>query len=191
MKFVCSDNPVLRIPELPPELMPGHCDVEGCLGLWCVLNGEDDSGSCEEENNHNQKRKYCPRQFDLSAAVDLSRLARWVGLSCSKSKQSNREQSADNQKYPARNCNDENRKIEDLMRRCRCRSKCGRDPVLCQQGSCPKEACDGATKANQTSSRQHLHLSNSLHHTSFGIYRSARRSRTAVLSGTEARLTMR
>src|SRR5258707_11264493 len=129
MKFVCRSHPVLRILELPPELMPDHCDVKGRLGLWCVLNGEDDSCSREEENNHNQKRNYCPRQFDLSAAIDLSRLARWVGLSCPKSKQSNREQSADDQKYPTRNCNDKDREIEYLMRGCGCRSKCGWDTV--------------------------------------------------------------
>src|SRR3954466_6887737 len=132
MKFVCSDNPVLWISELPPELMPDHCDVEGCLGLWGVLNGEDDSGSCEEENNNNQERDYGPRKFDLSAAVDLSRLARWVCFSCSESKKDNREQPADNQKYPSRNCNDKDRKIEYLMRWCGCRSKCGRDTALCQ-----------------------------------------------------------
>ena len=45
MKFVRSDNSVLRIPELPPELMADHGNVKGCLGLWCVLNCEYDSGS--------------------------------------------------------------------------------------------------------------------------------------------------
>src|ERR1700679_3237333 len=100
MKFVCSNKRVLRILELPPELMTDHCYIKCCLGPWCVLNGEDDPGSCEEENNHSQNRNYGPRQFDLGAAVDLSRLARWVGFSFPKSHQSNREQSADNQKYP-------------------------------------------------------------------------------------------
>src|SRR5580658_627598 len=104
MKFVGSDNSILRISKLPPELMPNHCDVEGCLGLWCVLNGEDDSGSCEKENNNNQNRNNGPGQFDLSAAVDLSWLARWISFAGPKSKQCNREQSAYNQKYPARNC---------------------------------------------------------------------------------------
>src|ERR1700757_692856 len=132
MKFVRSNNPVLRISELPPKLMPDDCDVEGGLRLWCVLNCEDDSGGCEEENNHNQERNYRPRQFDLIAAVDLSRFARWVGFSCPKSKQNNCEQSAYNQKYPARNCYDEDRKIKYLMGRCGCRSKCGWDLLLCQ-----------------------------------------------------------
>src|ERR1700758_861640 len=107
MKFICSDNPVLRIPEFPPELMTNHCHVEGCLGLWRILNGEDNSGSCEEENNHDQNRNYRPRQFDLSAAVDLSRLTCGIGLSFPESPQNNREQTADNQKYPTRNCNNE------------------------------------------------------------------------------------
>src|SRR3984957_3073853 len=112
MKFVCSNNPVLRILELPPELMTDHRDVKGCPGLWCVLNGEDDSGSCEKENNHGQDRNDCPRQFDLGAAVDLSRLACWVGFSFAKFQQRNREQSADNQKYPTRDGNDKDRKVE-------------------------------------------------------------------------------
>src|ERR1700691_3076748 len=162
MKFVCSNNPVLRILELPPELVPDHGDVEGCRGLWCVLNGEDDPGSCEEENNHNQNRNDCPRQFNLSAAVDLSRLATWVGSARPKFKQSNREQSADNQKYSARKCNDKDGKIEYLMRRRGCRSKCGRNSVLCQQDSCPKQPCSGASEANQASSKHRQHPSNSL-----------------------------
>src|ERR1700676_455173 len=141
MKFVCSDNSVLRIPELPPELMSDHCNVKSSLGPWCVLNCEDDSGSRKEENNHNQKWNYSPRQFDLRAAVDLSRLARGGGLSCPKSKHGNRKQPADNQKYPARNCNDDHRKIEYLMGRSGRRSESGWIAVLSQQVSCTNKAC--------------------------------------------------
>src|SRR6266702_5209378 len=190
MKFVCSNNPVFRILELPPKLMADHGDVKGRPWLWCVLNRENDPGGCEKENNHDQKRNYCPRQFDLSAAVDLRRLAHRVGISRPKSVQSNREQSADNQKNPTRNCNNKDREIEYLVRGCGRRSERGRDTALCQQGRCPQEACGGATKANQTSTRRHLHPSNSLlHYTSRGIDQSAHRNRNAGLSRAGARPT--
>src|ERR1700730_6931954 len=100
MKFICRNKPVLRILEVPPELMTDHRNVECRFRFWCILNGEDDSGGCEEENSHNHKWNYSPRKFYLSAAVDLSRLACWVGPSSPKSKQSNRQHPPTTTKIP-------------------------------------------------------------------------------------------
>src|SRR6202012_460439 len=54
VEFICGNYVVFRVPKLPPELMSDDGDIESRLGLWRVLDGEDNACRCEEKNDHNQ-----------------------------------------------------------------------------------------------------------------------------------------
>ena len=76
MRFVCSNNPVLRVLELPPELMTDHCDFEGIMRFRGILNIRNDSACRQKQNQDNQNRNYRPGCLYLGTAVNL----RWFVL---------------------------------------------------------------------------------------------------------------
>ena len=64
---------VLRIAELPPELVADDNDVQRGSGLRRVLHSEDDPGRAEKEHNDKEDRDDGPGELDLRTAKYLWR----------------------------------------------------------------------------------------------------------------------
>src|SRR5437899_11642121 len=75
VKFVGRHDAERRISEFPPELVTGRGDLHGCRGLWSILDGMNNTGGSQKQNDYDQNRNDGPGQFNLCAPVYLGRLA--------------------------------------------------------------------------------------------------------------------
>src|ERR1700680_1799847 len=64
-----------RVTDLPPELMPNDSDFHRRGRFLSILDRVDHTSRSQKQNNDDQNRYDCPRQFDLGASIYLSRLA--------------------------------------------------------------------------------------------------------------------
>lgn len=121
MEFVCSDDAELGIAVLPPELMTYDNDIE-CVGwLGCGLVDEDDAGGGEKKNHDDDDGQNGPGELNLRAAVDLGRFALRVAAAMPVADERVEQQPTNDEKDAAADCEHEQGKIEDGMRR-----SCGR-----------------------------------------------------------------
>ena len=152
MQLVGGDDAQLGVAELPPELMADYSDVERGLGFWSVLNGEDDARGCEKQDHHNEHGNHSPRQFHLSAAVDLRRLLLRIGVARPEFDDDESEQSRNHDEDGASNQKNEEREPVNLVRGRGGRRQDGgrglRALRECGQGAGSQHENDGSQRAN-------------------------------------------
>ena len=117
VQLVGSDDAELGIAELPPELVPDHCYVQGGRRLGSILDGVDHPGRGQKQYDHDQDRNDRPGQFDLRAAIHLGRLAVAIGRAGAELYDGIRQQGKDDDKNQAGDGEDEVRKVLDRIRR--------------------------------------------------------------------------
>ena len=81
--------------------------VEGRLRLRGILDGEDDSRRCQEQDNDNEDRDDRPCELDLGTPIDLRGFAVRISLPGSVPDDGESQQSPDHQKDPSGNGEDE------------------------------------------------------------------------------------
>ena len=80
VQFIRRNHFEIRVAILPPILVADHSDFDGAAWRLRVLNAGDHPRRRQEQNHDNQYRNHGPRQFDLSASVNLRGLAAIVSV---------------------------------------------------------------------------------------------------------------
>ena len=75
VQFIRGHHFQRRISILPPELVPDHGDFNGVAWPGGVLDAGDYARCRQEQDHNNEDRNDRPREFHLSASVNLRRLA--------------------------------------------------------------------------------------------------------------------
>src|SRR5712675_280170 len=75
VQFVGRHDAERWISELPPELVTDGGDLHGCRGFRSILDGMNNAGGSQKQNDYDQSRNDGPGQFNLCTPVYLSRLA--------------------------------------------------------------------------------------------------------------------
>src|ERR1700691_611278 len=92
-------------------------DIEGRRRHLLILDGKENAGSGEEENEDNQDGYHGPSQLDLGAAVDLGRLAVIVGITLPEADHYVQPKGGNHDKNRSRYLQNEKRQMMDQQRR--------------------------------------------------------------------------
>src|SRR5580693_3840644 len=123
VQLIRSHHLQRRISILPPELMPNDGDLDGVARTDRVLDTGNYARSRQKQDHHNENRNDRPRQFQLSAAINLRGFASIGRLALSESHNRVDKQTENNHEYRCRHLQHKKRKIKYRLRRRRHRSE--------------------------------------------------------------------
>jgi len=150
MQFIGSGKAIFGIVKFPPELMAYDIRIDRRGRHFLILNGKQNAGGGEKENQDNQNRDHGPGQLDLGAAVDLGRLAVVAGITLPEADHHVNKKGGDHNKNGARDLNHEKRQIVNHVRRAGVRLEGVRgliDDVV--SGRSPRRMSGGAEQQQQ------------------------------------------
>ena len=107
VQLIGSDDALLWITKLPPELVSDGDDLDRILRLRSILNRVDHSCGCQKQDDDDQNRNHGPRQFNLRASVNLGRLPTVIPWALAVFHDRIGQQSKDNRKNQTRDRKDE------------------------------------------------------------------------------------
>src|ERR1700677_2852074 len=119
-------------------------DIEGRRRHLLILDGKENAGCGEEENDDNQDGYHGPGQLDLSAAVDLGRLAVIVGITLPEADHYVQPKGGDHDKNRSRYLHHKKRQMVDQQRRAGVRIEGARSLVDDVVGGCGPGSVSGA-----------------------------------------------